>query len=105
MLDPRLLDGGETVSVTFQPFDGRDFGAVQGRDREDARSSRGPVDVHGARPAGGDTATELGAPETDFVPNHPKERHVWRGVDGDSFSIQDEGDFHGSTSYAFADEG
>ena len=63
-------------------------------DRRHARAPWLAIDMHGAGAALGDAAAELRAGHAEDIADHPEQRHVVGGVDGDLSSIHGEID-HG----------
>ncbi len=73
VLDERLLQRVQLVAVG-QPFDGLDLGVLCFKGRVNARVDRLPVDDHGAGPALGFLAADLGARQPEVEPQHLGER-------------------------------
>jgi hypothetical protein len=68
-------------AVARQALDGRDGLRADRRYRQDARTGGLAVDEHGAGPALGDTAAELGALQVERISKHPEQGHTLRNVD------------------------
>jgi len=81
-------------AVLRQALDRRDLLALGARDRHAATALRLAVDVHGAGPAEGPAAAELGALEVEFVAEYPEQGHLRRRVDRRRLAVQREGDCH-----------
>src|SRR5665647_2929825 len=81
-------------SVRRKPFDRRDVGTLAGRDRGRARAHRFAAEVHGARAALREPASELGALEPKGVAKGPEQGRVARQVDRLRLSVDLEADLH-----------
>src|SRR5262249_34456250 len=72
LIEPRLLHGMESLTAG-EALDGGHRVARDGAHRRDARTPRGPIDVHRAGATVADTATKPGAGEPRVIAQIPEE--------------------------------